>query len=139
MPTRQVITFEVLRVLFAGVAAIVERAAAHGLLPLVGRVEQPLTPPSRPWEFATVAFEIARRHRFTETLAALPLGVEVHVLPSGLDAASAAGLAGLSQRRHRDTSHVAERIDAAYLATSAYLDDVLRRTGEDVLGQHGGR
>ena len=49
----------------------------------VGRIERELTPPRRPWEIAQVAFEIARRHRFAREMAALPEGVEVHVLPTG--------------------------------------------------------
>ncbi len=38
----------------------------------VGRLEQPLKPPTRPWQVAVVAFEIARRHQFGEELAGLP-------------------------------------------------------------------
>lgn len=49
----------------------------------VGRIERELTPPRRPWEIAQVAFEISRRHRFFREMAALPEGVEVHVLPTG--------------------------------------------------------
>src|SRR3712207_3590130 len=48
----------------------------------VGRIDRPLRPPARPWEVATVAFEIARRHRFAADLAALPPDVTLHVLPS---------------------------------------------------------
>ena len=51
----------------------------------VGRIERPLTVPRRPWEVGLVAFEIARRHRFHEEIAAVPDGVRVHVLPSGGD------------------------------------------------------
>ena len=49
----------------------------------VGRIEQPLTVPRRPWEVGLVAFEIARRHRFVEEMATLPDDVIVHVLPAG--------------------------------------------------------
>ncbi|HUR75920.1 MAG TPA: patatin-like phospholipase family protein, partial [Sporichthya sp.] len=48
----------------------------------VGRLEQPLRAPRRPWEVASVAFEIARRSRFTDAMAALPAEVRVHVLPT---------------------------------------------------------
>ncbi len=85
----------------------------------VGRVEQPLVPPTRPWEVATVAFEIARRHRFTEVMASLPAGVTVHVLPAGEEAAAPTGLA---QLRYRRTGDVAARIDAAHRASAAYLE-----------------
>jgi NTE family protein len=107
------------------VARAVELGARRIFVLQVGRIEQPLRPPSRPWEVATVAFEIARRHRFSETLAALPPGVEVHVLPTGLDAEQASRLTGLSQLRYRDTSRVAERIDRAHAASSAYLAEAL--------------
>ena len=40
-------------------------------------------PRRRPWEVATVAFEIARRHRFAHDMATLPDSVVVHVLPTG--------------------------------------------------------
>jgi len=85
----------------------------------VGRVEQPLQPPTRPWEVGTVAFEIARRHRFTEVMATLPEGVEVHVLPAGEEAAAPIGL---PQLRYRSAGHVAERIGAAHAASAEYLD-----------------
>jgi NTE family protein len=116
------------------VARAVELGARCIVVLQVGRIEQPLVAPSRPWEVATVAFEIARRHRFAEALAVLPADIELHVLPSGLDVASAAGLTGLSQLRYRDTSRVAERIEAAYAASSAYLDGALS-AGDDELSR----
>jgi NTE family protein len=85
----------------------------------VGRIERPLVPPSRPWEVATVAFEIARRHRFNEVMATLPAGVAVHVLPAGEEAAAPIGLA---QLRHRSAGDVTERIAAAHAASAAHLD-----------------
>jgi NTE family protein len=81
----------------------------------VGRIERPLSAPTRPWEVAMVAFEIARRHRFAREVADLPDGVAVHVLPSGQDAAPLATL------RYRDTSGVPRRIEAARTASVAYL------------------
>ena len=83
----------------------------------VGRIEQPLTAPRRPWEVALVAFEIARRHRFATDMARLPDSVTVHVLPSGGEETK-----GLAQLRYRDTSKVATRVQRAYEATTAYLD-----------------
>ena len=85
----------------------------------VGRVDQPLRPPRRPWEVALVAFEIARRHRYTRDLAAVPHDVEMHVLPAGEGAAprwdSRAAL------RYRDVAAVEDRIAAAYRAAAEYL------------------
>jgi NTE family protein len=81
----------------------------------VGRIEQPLAPPRRPWEVALVAFEVARRHRFVRDLAEAPEGVEVHVLPTGGAAAPIANL------RYRDFTSAARRIESAYVATATYL------------------
>ncbi|HEX2903974.1 MAG TPA: patatin-like phospholipase family protein [Jatrophihabitans sp.] len=81
----------------------------------VGRIEQPLRPPRWPWEVGMVAFEIARRHRFVEEMAALPESIEVHVLPSGGTPAPSLNL------RYRDTSRAAARIEAAHQASAAYL------------------
>ena len=102
----------------------VGRAAELGALRIfvlhVGRLEQPLRPPTRPWQVALVAFEIARRHQFEEELAGLPQGIEVHVLPSGSTTPA------LSVR-YRSTSGVQGRIDAAYDAASAFLNAVSPR------------
>jgi NTE family protein len=89
----------------------------------VGRIDRPLRPPTRPWEVALVAFEIARRHRFAADLAALPPGVTVHVLPSGEQASPSAG--DLRNLRYRNLSGVPDRIDRAYVAAGRYL----RRSG----------
>lgn len=83
----------------------------------VGRLEERLRPPRRPWEVALVAFEIARRHHFHEEVANLEEGVELHVLPSGSRAAAVS-------LRYRDSSAAPERIDAAYRASCEYLDGV---------------
>jgi NTE family protein len=85
----------------------------------VGRIDRPLRPPARPWEVATVAFEIARRHRFAADLAALPEGVAVHVLPAG-DAAPP----GAANLRYRDFSGVSARIDRAHAAAREHLDRI---------------
>jgi NTE family protein len=86
----------------------------------VGRVERPLQAPRWPWEVGLVAFEIARRHRFTEEMASLPDDVEVHVLPSGDEAAPLANL------RYRDPRGVRPRIEAARTATASYLAGAAR-------------
>lgn len=84
----------------------------------VGRVEKPLVAPTRPWEVAMVAFDVARRHRFARDMAAVPAGVTVHVLPSGERSAPTANL------RYRDTAAVTRRIEAARVASAAYLAEV---------------
>jgi NTE family protein len=81
----------------------------------VGRIEQPLTVPTRPWEVATVAFEIARRHRFAADMAAVPEGVTVHVLPAGDVRSPSTNL------RYRDTQRVRARIETAYQASRRFL------------------
>ncbi|MCE5290505.1 MAG: patatin-like phospholipase family protein [Nocardiaceae bacterium] len=82
----------------------------------VGRIEQPLKAPRRPWEVGLVAFEIARRHRFVEEMSKLPDGVNVHLLPSGSDSTPSVSL------RYRSPSGVADRIQRGYDATSAFLN-----------------
>jgi NTE family protein len=85
----------------------------------VGRIDRPLRPPTRPWEVALVAFEIARRHRFAADMATLPPHVTVHVLPSGDPAPPGAG-----NLRYRDFSGVPARIEQAHSAARGYLDGV---------------
>ena len=83
----------------------------------VGRIENPLTVPRRPWEVGLVAFEIARRHRFHEEMSELPEGVEVHLLPTGVSPRGA----DLSQLRYRQKTAVGAFIDRAYQASERYL------------------
>lgn len=83
----------------------------------VGRIEKALAAPRWPWEVGTVAFEIARRHRYAEEMASLPEGLEVHVLPTGKIPSPLANV------RYRDTSRVRDRIRSAYEASSAYLSE----------------
>ncbi len=97
------------------IARAIERGARTVYVLQVGRVERELTPPTRPWDVATVAFEIARRHRFARDLAEVPASVRVHVLPSG-DAETS-----LSSLRYRRTSAVPRRIEQARQASAAYL------------------
>ena len=83
----------------------------------VGRIERPLAVPQRPWEVGLVAFEIARRYRFHEEMAALPDNVRVHVLPAGADRVAP----DLGQLRYRDKTRVGESIERAYTASASYL------------------
>ena len=85
----------------------------------VGRIERPLEVPTKPWEVAAVSFEIARRHRFTAELAAVPDDVDVHVLPTG--EVEPPRYADTSALKYRDTSRVSERIRLAYEASASYL------------------
>lgn len=89
---------------------------AHRVFVLqVGRLEKPLSPPRRPWEVGLVAFEIVRRHRFSEDLTNLPTGAEVHILPSG-------GEVPVLNLRYRNATGTKSRIEAAYEASRRYLD-----------------
>jgi NTE family protein len=97
------------------------RAVALGARTLyvlqVGRIEQPLSAPQRPWQVGLVAFEVVRRHRFAADMAALPPDVTAHLLPTGAEKAPDLR----SQLRYGDRSGIARRIDSAYEATRAYL------------------
>jgi NTE family protein len=97
----------------------VELGASRIFVLHVGRLEQPLEVPTRPWQVAVAAFEITRRHHFEEEMATLPDDVEVHVLPSGSAAPSVTV-------RYRTTSGVSDRISAAYAATSTYLQGIAK-------------
>ncbi len=83
----------------------------------VGRIEEPLVAPTKPWEVAMVAFEISRRHRFTESLKNLPDGVEVHVLPTG----DPKSFNDLRQYKRSTTNSIGRRIEQSHLATVDYL------------------
>jgi NTE family protein len=95
----------------------------------VGRIEQSLTVPQKPWDVPIVAFEVARRARFHASLARANEVIEVHVLPTGGMAPKPTDRANFDPF---DTSRVAERIAAAERATGAYL------TGIGHLGGAGG-
>ena len=86
----------------------------------VGRLDRALEPPRWPWEVGLVAFEIARRHRVVGDLAALPAGIEAHVLPTGWT--DPPRYSDLKQLRYRDASRVRERIGSAHEATVRHLD-----------------
>lgn len=95
----------------------------------VGRIDRPLQAPTRPWQVASVAFEIARRHRFGKEMAEVPPDVDVHLLPTG--ASDAPRPADFSALRYRDFAKVSQRIDQAYRATVDYL----ARTGSPTPGR----
>jgi NTE family protein len=89
----------------------------------VGRLEQPLRPPRRPWEVGLVAFEIARRHRFAHDLNSLPSTVQLHVLPTGGSAAPAYSDVSAQLRLGRLSRTVRRQIDGAYEASMRYLEE----------------
>jgi NTE family protein len=105
----------------------VELGATTVFVLQVGRIEQPLRPPRRPWEVAAVAFEIARRHRFARDLGAVPPGVTVHVLPAGEGAAPRWD--SREALRYRDTTGIDRRIAAAHQASADYLRTTVGRAG----------
>lgn len=84
----------------------------------VGRVEAPLRPPRRLHESALIAFEIARRHSFTNAMENLPEGVRIHVLPSG----NPVPFDDRRQLKWRDVSTTPELISGAYRASLEYLE-----------------
>lgn len=96
------------------VGRAVEFGAERVFVLHVGRLEQQLRPPTRPWEVALVAFEISRRHQFADDMARVPAGTEVHVLPTGR-------LPPTVTLRYRSTATVEQRVDAAYQAGAAFL------------------
>ncbi len=98
------------------VSRAVELGARTVYVLQVGRIERPLTPPTKPWDVALVAFEIARRHRFAADMAALPADVVAHVLPTGDETPQ-----GMAQLRYRDVRRVGRRVERAHAATEAYL------------------
>jgi NTE family protein len=83
----------------------------------VGRIEAPLRPPERLHEAALIAFEIARRHRYSTTVQNLPAGIELHLLPSG----NAVSFDDGRQRKWRDVSSTHELIKGAFEASAEYL------------------
>jgi NTE family protein len=105
----------------------VSRAVALGARKIyvlqVGRLEQSLKPPRRPWEVGLVAFEVARRHRFAHDLHSLPDDVELHVLPTGGSAAPAYNDIPAQLRVGRIVRTVQRQIDSAYEASLRYLTE----------------
>ncbi|WP_068399816.1 patatin-like phospholipase family protein [Kribbia dieselivorans] len=84
----------------------------------VGRVENPMVVPRNFAGVALATFEIARRHNFTDALAHVPDGVEVHVLPTGADETGV-----LTTFGHGQEDKMIARIDLAHAATQAYLTE----------------
>lgn len=82
----------------------------------VGRVEEDLSSPENPLDTFRVAFEIARRHRFSRDMRLLPENVTLHMLPSG------GAIEGDEKlNAYRDMTRTRRRIERAYAATRQYL------------------
>jgi NTE family protein len=99
------------------ISRAVELGATQIYVLQVGRVEAPLEPPRTPLQVGLVAFEIARRHRFSRDLATLPEGVVAHVLPTGDPKRPT-----IKQLNYRDFKALQARIDRAHDAAATYLD-----------------
>ena len=107
------------------IARAIELGATEIFVLHVGRIERPLRAPKNPWQVGMVAFEVARRHRFTRDVSTLPDGVVAHVLPAG---ETAPDFASFEQLRYKNFAALDRHIDAAYEATAAYLDDALPKS-----------
>ncbi len=83
----------------------------------VGRIEEPLTAPTKPSDVARIAFEISRRHRFQRERAQVPKDVQLHVLPYG---GPQEGDHRIGAFRSLERTHA--RMEAARAATAAYLE-----------------
>lgn len=78
----------------------------------VGAFARPRPEPRRPLDVAVQAYWIGRQHRFKRELAAMPPGVDVHLLPTGRT----------PSMRYNDFTRSVELIALAYEASRAYLD-----------------
>jgi NTE family protein len=77
----------------------------------VGLFSRPRPEPKRPLDVAIQAYWIARHHRFKRELAAMPPGIDLHLLPTGQT----------PYMRYNDFTRTSELISLAYQASSAYL------------------
>jgi len=95
----------------------VRRAAELGARTLyvleVGPLTRTWTEPKRPLEMAIQAYWIARRRRYSRELESLPEDLTIHHMPHG----------DPPHIRLHDFSHTTELIEAAYKASSTYLDN----------------
>jgi NTE family protein len=77
----------------------------------VGAFSRPRREPRRPLDVAVQSYWIARHHRFKRELAAMPVDVDVHLLPTGQT----------PTMRYDDFTRSAELVTLAYEASSDYL------------------
>jgi NTE family protein len=78
----------------------------------VGSFSRPRAEPRRPLDVAVQAYWIARHHRFKRDLDSMPADVDLHLLPHGQP----------PLMRYNDFTRAAELIDAAYVASTDYLE-----------------
>ncbi|MFE6971684.1 patatin-like phospholipase family protein [Isoptericola sp. NPDC057653] len=97
----------------------VRRGATTVYVLQVGRVEEPLTVPTKPSDVARVSFEIARRHRYFRELEEARAVATVHVLPTG---GSLPGDDRLGAFRKLDATR--RRVAQSYAAAREYLASV---------------
>jgi NTE family protein len=102
----------------------VELGASEIYVLQVGRLEQPLRAPTKFYEPALLAFEIARRHRFGSIRDRIPPGVELHILPS----ANNVEFDDRRQLRWTDLGETGKLVDGAYNASTMYLDERRRQS-----------
>lgn len=85
----------------------------------VGNIDAPLRLPRQAWDVAFVAFEISRRHRYHRDMASLPPGVEVHVLPTGVDPATRFN--DPAKLRYNHSASIRDGIDRAHELSREFL------------------
>jgi len=98
-----------------------ESGATNVFVMHVGHIDDELEVPTKPWDVGVVAFEIARRHRFTSDLAGVPAGVSVRVLPTG---ATVGRFNDPAKLRYGNLSNAERNIASAFDATRAYLASI---------------
>jgi NTE family protein len=98
----------------------VELGATEIYVLQVGRLEQPLRAPTKFYEPALLAFEIARRHRFGSIRDRIPPGVKVHILPSANDVE----FDDRRQLKWSDLGETGTLVEDAYNASTMYLEEL---------------
>lgn len=89
------------------------------VLEVGGPLSRQWSEPKRPLDTAIQAYWIARRHRFSQQLAALPADIEVHLMPHG----------DPPRLHFHDLSKSPRLLEAAYEASTVYLDGVGEQAG----------
>jgi NTE family protein len=87
----------------------------------VGNLDRPWIEPKRPIDVAIQAYWIARKHRLSRDLAALPPHVDLVMMPRG----------EATEPRFDDFSRTEELINQAYGASAAHLDALAGRSPVD--------